>query len=72
MTEHPRLFAAIAKDDFVRVLGSQKTFATILSGKRFSFRKLPSSSMKLFENSISCSRSFFERSFIDKRLLAIN
>ena len=44
--EHPKLFAAIANDDFVLVLGSQKTFATIFSGNKSSFLKFPSSSIK--------------------------
>ena len=57
ITEHPKLFAAIANDDFVRVLGSQKTLAIVLSGNRSSFLKLPSPSIKLFENSIKYSIS---------------
>ena len=71
ITEHPKLLAAIAKDDFVLVLGSQKTFATILSGNKFSFLKLPSSSIKLSANLIRSRISFFDKSLIDKRLLAI-
>ena len=72
ITEQPRLLAAIPKDDLVLVLGSQNTFATILSGKRSSFRKLPWSSIKLLENSIRSNMSCFDRSVIERRLLAIS
>ena len=61
-TEHPKFPAAIANEDFVLVLGSQNTFATVLSGKRSSFLKFPSSSIKLPENFIRSKISFFERS----------
>ncbi len=60
------------KDDLVLVLGSQNTFATILSGKRSSFRKLPWSSIKLLENSIRSNISCFDKSVIERRLLAIS
>ena len=61
-TEHPKFPAAMANEDFVLVLGSQKTFATVLSGKRSSFLKFPSLSIKLLENVIKSKISFFERS----------
>ena len=69
ITEQPRFFAAISNEDLVLVLGSQKTFATVLSGNKFSFLKEPSSSLKFLANSISSRISFFERSFNDRRFL---
>jgi hypothetical protein len=42
ITEHPKFLAAISKDDFVLVLGSQKILATVLSGNKSSFLKDPS------------------------------
>ena len=51
--------------------GEGKTLAIVLSGNRSSFLKLPSPSIKLFENSIKSIISSLERSLIDKRFLAI-
>jgi hypothetical protein len=48
------------------VLGSQKTFATVLSGNRFSFLKEPSSCLKFLANSIRSKSLFWIRSFIEK------
>ena len=70
-TLHPRFFAAISNDDLVLVLGSQKIFATVLSGKRVSFLKEPSSFLKFLANSIRSSISCLDKSFIDSRLLFI-
>jgi len=69
MTEHPRFLAAISKDDFVLVLGSQKILATVLSGNKSSFLKDPSSFLKLLANSIRSRVSFLVRSLIDNKLL---
>ena len=71
-TLQPRFPAATANDIFVLVLGSQNTLATVLSGKRSSFLKLPSSSIKLFEKLIKSNISFFVNSFIEIRSLAIS
>ena len=60
ITEQPRFLAAISKEDLVLVLGSQKTFAIVLSGNKFSFRKKPSSCLKFFANSMISKISFLD------------
>ena len=72
MTEHPKFLAAISKDDFVLVLGSQKMLATVLSGNKSSFLKDPSSFLKFLANSIKSRISFFDKSLTDNKFLVIS
>ena len=71
ITEHPKFFPAISNEHFVLVLGSKNKLAIVLSGKRASFLKPPSSLKKFSENSKRDKSSSFERSFSDNKFLFI-
>ena len=49
------------------MLGSQKTFAIVLSGNKSSLRKEPSSCLKFFANSMRSKISFLDKSLIERR-----
>ena len=65
----PSTIAVTKKEDLVLVLGSQKTFAIVLSGNKSSLRKEPSSCLKFFANSIRSKISFLDKSLIERRFL---